>query len=157
MRFKHSNMCVKIEVLSDLPPRIGSVPWFAKSSPYKLSPSMIFCLHWVPGASWRTQSRTQGKGEPGPGLTGIKTCVTNYITAIGCFRSPPMKTTTWLRLSSRMSWGWIHPLLGPTAQTLPCRTCLAALYWSGHRRIIVKHIMLWLCCLCVCIYSKYII
>lgn len=53
---------------SYLPPRIGSVPWFAKSRPYKLSPSRIFCLHWVPGASWRTQSRTQGRGELGPGL-----------------------------------------------------------------------------------------
>lgn len=51
-----------------LPPRIGSVPWLAKSRPYKLSPSRIFCLHCSLGASWRTQSLTQGRGELGPGL-----------------------------------------------------------------------------------------
>lgn len=31
--------------VSDLPPRIGSGPWFVKSRPYRLSPSRIFCRH----------------------------------------------------------------------------------------------------------------
>lgn len=51
-----------------LPPRIGSVPWLAKSRPYRLSPNKIFSLHWVLGASCRTQSLTQDRGELGPGL-----------------------------------------------------------------------------------------
>lgn len=59
---------VVVTVLAHLPPRSGSVPWLAKSRPYILSPSRIFCLHWVLGASWRTQSLIQGRGELGPAL-----------------------------------------------------------------------------------------
>lgn len=61
-------MSPRVQLGSHLPPRMGSAPWAAKSRPYKLSPSRIFCLHWVVGASWRTQSLTQGRGELGPGL-----------------------------------------------------------------------------------------
>lgn len=59
---------VRKAVVSHLPPRMGSVPWLAKSRPNKLSPSRIFCLHCALGASWRTQSLIQGSGALGPGL-----------------------------------------------------------------------------------------
>lgn len=74
--------------VSDLPPRIGSGPWFVKSRPYRLSPSRIFCRHWAPGASWRTQSLTQGRGELGPGLA-------DQTNKIHVTQNVPAETASW--------------------------------------------------------------
>lgn len=116
------------EQFSYLPPRMGSAPWAAKSRPYKLSPSRIFCLHWAVGASWRMQSLTQGRGELGPGLS--KPHINKGERHHWCCRSPKDSfTSLWLTLhrwNNRTSSGWIRRPRGPTLRTPPGRTYQAA-------------------------------
>lgn len=114
--------------------------------PYKLSPSRIFCLHWVVGASWRTQSLIQGRGELGPGLSKNtrktkerrKEKIHKPGQRLHCHNQNyvhlHLLALTWHHWSSRMSWGWIHRRPGPAVQTHPCQTYLAAPYWPRWKR-----------------------
>lgn len=113
-----------------LPPRMGSAPWAAKSRPYKLSPSRIFCLHWAVGASWRMQSLTQGRGALGPGLSKQNVNKTQcHHSCCHCWKNS--FTSLWPTLhcwNNRTSSGWIRRRRGPTLQTPPDQTCLAVQY-----------------------------